>query len=124
MLCVHFSNGSDKMMTKKEMRKVLPLLKILHSLSAEERTHILRFLTHEACEGVYECVSNGLTNPTLREEDQRELHQALAPQKNKFRRLIKQSDPEKKKRALLQVGAGAGLILEKVFPILEEYISK
>jgi len=44
------------------------------------------------------------------------------PQKNKFRKLIKERNPEKKKRALLQVGDGVGLILETVVPLLGEYL--
>jgi hypothetical protein len=110
------------MMNKRSIRKVHPLLKIISKLSSEERQVLLHYLTHDACEGIYECVENGLTNPTLREDDKRVLHQSLIPQKSKFRKLMHERDPEKKKRALLQVGAGVGLILEKVVPLLEDYL--
>jgi hypothetical protein len=118
------SHGFSKMMSKRAIRKVHPLLKIISRLGNDERQVLIHFLTHEACEGIYECIQNGLTNPTLKEEDKRELHNSLLPQKNKFRRLLKESHPEKKKRTLLQVGEGAGLILEKVVPLLEEFLER
>ena len=109
-------------MNKRAIKKVHPLLKIISKLGADERRVLLHYLTHDACEGIYECIQNGLTNPTLREEDKRLLHTSLLPQKNKFRKLIKERNPEKKKRALLQVGDGVGLILETVVPLLGEYL--
>ena len=104
------------------MQKVHPLLKIISKLSDGERKVLFPFLTHEGCDGIYECVHNGLSNPTLNEEDRRDLNQKLLPQKNKFRKLIKESDPVRKKRALLQVGEGVGLLVEKVVPLLEDYL--
>ena len=83
---------------------------------------LLHYLTHDACEGIASCVENGMTNHTLRSEDRQEMKESLAPQKNKFRKLILEQDPEKKKRQLIQVGSGIGVILEKVVPLLEEYL--
>lgn len=104
------------------MRKLLPLLNFFSKLNMEEKKVLMHFLDHEGCQGLYECITNGLTNTTLREDDQRFLHENLVQDKNKFRKLIKECDPEKKKRQLLQVGEGAGLIVEKVVPLLEEYL--
>ena len=112
------------MMNKRAIRKLHPLLEIISRLENEERRVLIHFLTHEACEGIYECIQNGLTNPTLKEEDKRELHQNLLPQKNKFRKLLKESHPERKKQTLLQVGEGAGLILRKVVPLLKEFLQR
>jgi hypothetical protein len=111
-------------LSKKTMRRCHPLLKIISALGDEERKVLTHFLTHEACEGIYECIQNGLMNPTLPEEDKREMHERLLPQKNKFRKLIKEEDPEKKKRALMQLGEGAGFIVQKVFPLLDKYLQK
>lgn len=110
--------------SRQRMRKLFPLLKILNSLDIEERTILLPYLTHEGCEGVYDCVYNGVMNPTLRAEDRQELHRVLIPHKRKLRRLLAEQDPAKKKRALLQLGAGASLLIEKVFPVLNEFVSK
>lgn len=110
------------MLNKRAIKKVHPVLKLISTLGVEERRVLLHYLTHEACEGIYECIQNGLTNPTLCEEDRRSLHSRLLPQKNKFRKLIKERDPVKKKRALIQVGDGAGLLLEKVVPLLGKYL--
>jgi hypothetical protein len=110
------------MLNKKAIRRVHPFLKVISKLDNKDRQVILHFLTHEACAGIYECVENGLTNHTLREEDRQEMHKTLVPQKNKFRKLLAEQDPEKKKRQLLQVGSGVGLILEKVVPLLDEYL--
>ena len=111
-------------MNKRAIRKVHPLLKIISSLGAEERRVLLHYLTHDACEGIYECIENGLTNHTLGEEDKRSLRKSLSPQKNKFRMLLKEHDPHKKQRALVQVGDGVGLILNKVVPLLGEYLGE
>ena len=124
MCTIISSTLAFKMMNKKGIRKVSPLLKILNSLGNEERQVVIHFLTHEGCEGIYECIQNGLTNPTLKEEDKRELQQHLLPQKNKFRKLLKETRPEKKKQTLLQVGEGAGLIIKKVLPLLEEFLQR
>ena len=109
-------------MNKRSIRKAYPLLKVISKLEPGERQVVFQYLTHDACEGIYECIHNGLTNPTLEDEDKRLLHKSLVPQKNKFRKLLKERDPEKKKRSLIQVGAGVGLILERVVPLLEEYL--
>ena len=97
-------------MNKRAIRKVHPLLKIISSLGAEERRVLLHYLTHDACEGIYECIET--------------LRKSLSPQKNKFRMLLKEHDPHKKQRALVQVGDGVGLILNKVVPLLGEYLGE
>jgi hypothetical protein len=109
-------------MNKRAIRKVHPLLKIINGLGNEERQVLIHFLTHEACEGIYECVRNGLTNHTLRDEDKQQMQTSLNPHKGKFRKLLAEEDPERKKRALMQVGEGVGLILEKTVPLLDSYL--
>lgn len=109
-------------MNKRDIRRLHPLLKVISKLGEPDRKVLLQYLSHDGCEGIYECIHNGLTNPTLREEDRRVMQQSLKTHKNKFRKLLKEQDPAKKKRALLQVGEGVGLILEKVVPLLDEYL--
>lgn len=109
-------------MNKREMRKLYPLLKVISKLGEPDRQVLLQYLTHDGCEGIYECIHNGLTNPTLREEDRRAMQESLNAQKRKFRKLLKEADPAKKKQALLQVGSGVGLILGKVVPLLDDYL--
>jgi hypothetical protein len=111
-------------MNKREMKKLYPLLKIMSKLPPDEKKVLLHYLSHDGCRGVYECVENGLTNPTLTREDKSAMHANLMRHKNKFRRLLKEEDPDKKKRVLLQVGEGVGFILEKVVPLLEEFVNK
>jgi hypothetical protein len=111
-----------KMLNKRAIRKVHPLLKIISSLGKEEQQVLLHYLTHEGCDGVYECVENGLRNTTFNPEDRQMMQQSLLPQKNKFKRLLKEQDPQKKKRALMQVGEGIGVILEKTVPLLGKYL--
>ncbi len=109
-------------MNKRSMKKVFPLLRVLSKLSPKEREAVICHLMHSACDGIYACIENGLTNPTLKDADKRQLQTDLIPHKRTFRRLIKEKSPEKKKRHLLKVGDGAGLILEKVVPLLQEYL--
>lgn len=111
------------MNNKRSMKKIYPLLRVLSKLSPADRQAVICNLTHNSCDGIYACIENGLTNPTLREEDKKMLQQNLIPQKKLFRKLLKTQDPEKKKRTLLQVGEGAGLILEKVVPLLGDYLN-
>ena len=114
-----------KQMNKRVMRKMHPLLKIISKLKVEDRRVILHYLTHEGCEGIYECIGNALWNPTLRKTDQLFLQEKLTPQKFKLRNLMKETDPVKKKRALLQVGEGTtGLILNKVIPLLDDFLKQ
>lgn len=110
------------MMNKKAMRKLFPLLKILSKLSPADKVTLLRYLNHDGCEGIYECIHNALTNPTLCEKDKKELRNNLTSKKNKYRNLLKEGDPAKKKQKLLQVGDGVGLILEKAVPLLDDYL--
>jgi hypothetical protein len=112
------------MLNKRTIRKVHPLLQIISKLGSEERQVLIHFLTHEACEGIYECVKNGLNNHTLRDEDKELMHQSLSPHKSKFRKLLHEHDPVKKKRTLLQLGEGIGLILEKTVPLLGDYLQQ
>lgn len=109
-------------MDKKTMRKLYPLLKVLNKLSAGDKNILLRYLTHDGCEGIYECVHNALTNPTLCPNDKQDLQKNLIAKKRAYRRLLKESDPVKKKQVLLQVGDGIGLILEKVVPLLDNHL--
>lgn len=88
---------------------------------------MFQYLNQEGCEGVCAVVWNGMKNPTLRRADRELLNQQLAPQKEKLRRLIDEEvefGPGKKRQTLLQVGAGAGLIFEKVFPLIDAHLSK
>ena len=110
-------------MNRKSLKKLHPLLKIISKLSNEEKQVLLRYLNHEGCRGIYECVHNGLTNPTLSPEDKDEMRNNLAAKKNWYRKLLKETDPVRKQQALLQVGEGVGLILEKVVPLLDNYLS-
>lgn len=111
-------------MNKRTMKKVFPLLKMMSKMQPSERMGVIHFLSHDGCNGIYECIQNGLTNPTLAQEDKRLLQSTLTPQKRRLRKLLEEKDPEKKKRALIQVGDGVGIILEKVVPLLEEYLSR
>jgi hypothetical protein len=111
-------------MNKREMRKLYPLLKIVSKLPDDEKKILLHYLSHDGCRGIYECIQNGLTNPTLTSEDKNALQSQLFRHKNKFRKLLKEQDPEKKKRVLLQVGEGVGLILDKVVPLLHDFLNK
>ena len=106
------------------MKKLYPLLKIVSRLPPDEKKVLMHYLSHDGCRGIYECIENGLTNPTLSTEDRNDMQSNLMRHKNKFRKLLKENDPMKKKRVLLQVGEGVGLILDKVVPLLEEFVNK
>jgi hypothetical protein len=110
-------------MNKSKLKKLFPLLKILRSLSEEDRNVVLPFLTHEGCEGLYDCVYNGLWNETL--TDRGDIQKRLGKNKHKFRRLLDERvSSEKKKKTLQQVGGDIGWLLEKVLPALAFHLSR
>lgn len=113
----------SKGMSKQTLRKVHPLLEIFSKLSGSEKKVLLHFLTHEGCEGIYECINNALENDSLGDTEKRFLLQSLSPQKKKLRRLQNLTDPAKKKKSLLQVGEGVGVIVDTVVPLIRDYLN-
>ena len=110
-------------MNKSKLKELYPLLKIIKSLSVKDRKVILKYITHEGCEGLYDCVHNELWNETL--NDRAKIQKRLGKNKTKFRTLLdKNINSEKKRKTLQQVGGDIGWLLNKVLPALTSYLGK
>jgi hypothetical protein len=110
-------------MNKKEIKTVYPLLKIISKLSEQERSILLRYLNHRGCDGIYECIHNGLCNSTLPETERKRLAEKLLKDKKNYRFLLNSSDPTKRQQKLVQVGGSLGTILDTVLPLLSSYLA-
>jgi hypothetical protein len=112
------------MMNKRKMKNLYPLFKIISKLSEEERRVLLRYLNHEGCEGIYECVDNALCNKSLPDEEQKNLASKLSNEKKLYRFILdKDKHISKKQKKLVQVGGSLGTVLEIVLPLLSQFIA-
>lgn len=108
-------------MRRDKFKRMYPLLKIISNLSPDQRQTLYKYLTHEGCEAVYECVHNSLHNPTLPHDCKAEIKCNLDKHKHDLRSLInEEKDPVERKALLQKVHAPVGTLFSYVFPILTE----
>ena len=112
-------------MRRRALKKVFPLLRILSKLDEEDRRILLQYLTHDGCEGVYECVHNVLYNPNIPAEDRKQMHFQLNDHKEQLRFLAsKKQKAEEKKKVLLRANKPLGPIFNYVMPMLQNDFNK
>ena len=108
-------------MRRDKFRRLYPLLKIISSLPPDQRQTLYKYLTHEGCEAIYECVHNSLHNPTLPHDCQAQIKCSMDKHKTDLRSLINEAnDPNERKALLQKVHAPVGTLLSYVFPLLTE----
>ena len=114
------------MMTKNQLRKIFPLLKVLNRLKPDDLTVILEFLNTRGCEAVCDCVKNAIHNQHISTKNKKKLKKRLVKDKQIYYRLIKGRKASKQKqKKLVQVGGSAvGLIISAVLPVLAQYLFK
>jgi hypothetical protein len=120
----YFCKAHHCKMNKKQIKPVYPLLKILSKLSDSERQVLLPYLNHGGCEGIYECIHNGLCNSSLPAAERKKLACRLLKDKSKYRFLIRSKDPEARRKKLIQVGGSVGAILSTVLPLLSDFVGE
>ena len=107
-------------MRKRTLKKLLPLLRVIAKLSEDEKRIVFQFLTHEGCEGIYECVDNILHNPNIPTDDRKQMHFSLSAYKDQLRFLTnREKKAEEKKKVLQQAYKPMGTIFSYVLPMLE-----
>jgi len=105
------------------MRKLHPLLKLITKLTDDERRTVLFYLNSAGLDGVYECIHNGIANPTIYTGDQNQLKEKLASQKGQYLSLLADDpDPVKKHKKLLKVSDSVGEVIKLVLPVLENHL--
>jgi len=113
-------------MNKKCLQSVLPVLKVLTNLKAEDRQIILPYLTEKVIDAIYECIYNATTNNEMSIEKRKEVKKHTINDKEIYRYLLKpKTNPKKRQKKLHQIGGGSlGVILKTVVPELESILSE
>lgn len=111
-------------MRKDKLCNVYPVLHLLGRLDSDDRANIIPFLSQEACEGIYECIHNGLHNKKIHSNSRKELRKGLKKNADILRCILNPKSCEKtKKKKLIQVGGdGIGLIVKTVLPYIVEHL--
>lgn len=106
-------------MNRRSVKKILPLLSLLNKLSAEERKTLLTYINEEACEGLCECILNGLANKKIAKQDRETLKAKLSGNRKVYNYLLKPGNSVKRKLKLLpKTGSDLNWIIEVVSPLL------
>ena len=107
-------------MKKTQIKKYLPLLKLLKKLKADDKKTLLHFLDENGSDIICECIYNSIRNTTIPHLHRKELKKTLADSKRPLRYLSKlNNNPEKRRKLLPQLGAGTlDTILSVVIPVL------
>jgi len=110
---------------KDKLKNMLQLYKIFQKLSARERCVLLDLLKDEGCDYICEGVQNFLSNVKLKASTRDTLMKKLKKKKKQLRYLSnRENGIEARKKVLKQSGAGIGLILSAVLPLLTSLIRK
>jgi hypothetical protein len=127
-------------MRKDKLQRLYPLLRVISKLSDQDRQVLIRYLTHNGCEAIFECAHNTLRNQSIPEEERRNLQQHYMKKKKHFKRLFKpepqlpetatkeeklhaaEKFAERRKRTLVNVSDDLGLILKTSLPLIQRYL--
>lgn len=111
-------------MRKHQISQVYPLLELLSRLEGEDRMKLIPFLNQTGCDGIYECIHNGLRSKLVSLESRKEIKKTLKSDADIYRCILKNGlCPLKKQKKLTQVGGkGLGLLLNSVLPLLSEHL--
>lgn len=111
-------------MRKNKMSKIYPILHLLGRLDSEDRSNLIPFLSQDACEGIYECIHNGLKNKSIQIDHRKALRNGLKKNADILRCIIDPKSCDKtKKKKLVQVGGdGIGLIVKTVLPYMAQQL--
>ena len=124
-----------------ELSKLYPMLRVLSKLADDDRAVLAHYLTHPACDGIYECVRTSLVNNTVPKEDQKNLREHYLPKQPHLRRILrhppkvsKKKDSEEKQQArairfanrrrnsIVKVADDLGPIFKTSLPLIKRYV--
>lgn len=108
------------------MRRVLPVLKVLETMSSEDRIKILPHLEHLVHDGINECIYNATCNKHIPMEMKKIIKKHTMKDAETYKYLLKPNITSRKRHAKLQEigGSGLGLILRAVVPVLDKVTQK
>ena len=108
-----------------KLKKIFPLLNELSKLSEEKQLIIIPHLNETAFEALYECIHNALQNNKVSSKSRKILKKKLGAHKDKLRYIINNSgNAAAKKKKVIQMGSGLGLILSAILPLLSQFLFK
>ena len=113
-------------MDAKSLRGVLPVLKMLQSVSSEDRINMLPHLAKPVHEGIVECIYNTTCNKHIPMEWKKVIKRHTMKDAETYKYLLKPNINLRKRQMKLQQigGSGLGLILQAAVPVLEEVLHK
>lgn len=107
-------------MPRRSNKRIYPLLDVLSRMEPADRQTLLEFINDEGCDAVTECIHNGLWNEEIDREQRKAIKINLKKDEKRYRCILKEGCHNKRRKHLVQVGGGLGLILEAVLPLLKE----
>lgn len=113
-------------MASEELTTLYPLLQVLAELDPEKRKIVIKFLNEEGCGGLYNCIHNGLYNDQLSKKRRRAIKKCIVEhgEQEKFRCVLEPDiSPTDKQNRLVEIGgAGLGILLNALLPVLAQHI--
>lgn len=111
-------------MKKCDIKRVYPLLEVLSRLEESDRQIIVEFLNEAGCEGLTECVHNGLWSKAIDLDKRKLIKTNLKKDEASYRCILKEGCSKKRHKKLVEVGGGGlGLILKSVLPLLKDHLN-
>lgn len=108
---------------KEKLENMLHLYRIFKKITVKERIALLDLLKDEGCDYLCEGVHNFLSNVPLSKKNRNEIKRKLKGKKKTLKYLSdRTNDVKLRKDSLKQTGAGLGLILASVLPLLASLI--
>jgi hypothetical protein len=111
-------------MRKQQITQLYPMLELLARLEETDRMKLIPFLNQTGCQGIYECIHNGIRSKLVSLENRKEIKKHLKSDADIYRCLLSNKlCAAKKQKKLTQVGGkGLGLLLHSVLPLLSEHL--
>lgn len=110
-------------MDKKQLKRLVPVLKHLKKLDKDEIENVLPFLNPEVHNLICDCIANCLRNDSIKKKDRLRLKKLLEQDKKTFRYL---SNPKvssvRKRKKLVQVGGFLSTILAVTLPLFLDFL--
>ena len=109
-------------MRRDTLKRLYPVLRQLKKTPAKHLPSAVRYLTHEACDGIRECFSNCVTNDKIAVAQRKIIQTTLLPVKRNVKRLLREEDQMRRKKTLVRLaGPTLTTVLRYSLPIIKKY---
>ena len=113
-------------MKKSQMKKYLPLIRIIKVLPQEQKKELIPFLCNDAVESLSGAVKNVIANDSISEDTRKMMKKKLLPHKKDLRYIAnKCKGVACRKKKLSQLGGNIlGVIASIILPLLSNLFSR